>query len=160
MESEVYELLDKLGIEYKVVNHPPLFTYEDAKKYNIKLDAVICKSLFIRNKDKSQYYVFALPIEKKIDLKSVQKILKETRLSFGDENALEEKLGVKSGSVSIFNAINMKEKDVTFILDEEILNCERVAFHPNINTITVILDPKEISKILEFYNIKYKFIVM
>ena len=160
MENEVYELLDKLNIEHTVVNHPPLFTHEDAKKYNIKLDAVICKSLFIRNKDKSQYYIFALPIEKKIDLKLAQKLLEETRLSFGDENALQEKLGVKSGSVSIFNVINMKEKDIIFVLDEDILNCEKVAFHPNTNTLTVMFNPKEIHKIFEFYNIKYRFIMI
>lgn len=160
MENEVYKLLDKLNIEYTKIKHLPLFTCDDNEKYNIKFDAVVCKNLFIRNSNKSQYYLVALPLKKKIDLKSLQIILEETRLSFGDENILEEKLGVKTGSVSIFNIINLKEKDIIFILDEDILDYEKVGFHPNINTATVIFNPKELHKIFEYYNVKYKFIKM
>ncbi len=160
MKNKVYELLEKLNIDYIKIEHPPLFTCEDSKKYNIEFDAVICKNLFIRNSNKSQYYLFVLPIEKKINLKSLQNLLRETRLSFSDENMLEEKLGVKAGSVSIFNIINLKDKDVVFIIDEEILQYDRVAFHPNINTETIVFDSKELNIILEDYNVKFKFITI
>lgn len=160
MQNEVYKLLNKLNIEYIVKKHPPLFNCEDTKKYNIEFDAIICKNLFIRNSNKSQYYIFVLPLDKKLNLKSVQLLLEETRLSFGDEKILYEKLAVKTGSVSIFNVINLKKKDIIFVLDENILNYEKVAFHPNINTETVIFHSKEIYKIFEFYNIKYKFVTI
>lgn len=160
MENKVYKLLDKLNIKYTKIEHPPLFTCEDNKKYNIKFDAVVCKNLFIKNSSKSQYYVVSLPLEKRVDLKLLQMILGEKRLSFGNENILEEKLGIKSGAVSIFNIINLKDKDIIFILDEDILKYEKVGFHPNINTATVIFNPKEITKIFENYNIKYKFIAI
>jgi len=158
MKNEVYKLLNKLQIQYDKIEHPPLFTCEDNEKYNIKFDAVVCKNLFIRNSNKSQYYVISLPLEKRIDLKSLQMLLGEKRLSFGNENVLEEKLGIKSGAVSIFNIINLKDTDIIFILDEDILKYEKIGFHPNINTATVIFNPKEIHKIFEGYNVKYKFI--
>ncbi len=158
MENEVYKLLDKLNIEYTKIEHPPLFTCEDNEKYNIKFDAVVCKNLFIRNSSKSQYYLVSLPLEERVDLKSLQMLLEEKRLSFGNENVLEEKLGIKSGAVSIFNIINLKDNDIIFVLDEEILKYEKVGFHPNINTETVIFNPKEITKILGFYNVEFKFI--
>lgn len=158
MEDEVYKVLDKLNIEYTKIEHPPLFTCEDNKKYNIKFDALVCKNLFIKNSNKSQYYFFSLPAEKKIDLKSLQILLGETRLSFANEDMLEKKLGVKSGAVSIFNIINLKDRNIRFVLDEDILKYEKVAFHPNINTVTVIFNPKELNKIFECYNVKYKFL--
>lgn len=158
MENEVYKLLDKLNIEYTKIEHPPLFTCDDNKKYNIKFDALVCKNLFIKNNNKSQYYLFALPLEKKMNLKSLQILLEETRLSFANENILEEKLGVKSGAVSIFNIINLKDRDIVFVLDKDILKYEKVAFHPNINTVTVVFSSKELSKIFEYYNVKYKFV--
>ena len=158
MENEVYKLLDKLNIEYTKIEHPPLFTCEDNEKYNIKFDAIVCKNLFIRNSNKSQYYLVSLPLEKRVDLKSLQMLLEEKRLSFGNENVLEEKLRIKSGAVSIFNIINLKDNDIIFVLDEEILKYEKVGFHPNINTETVIFNPQEIYKIFECYNVKYKFI--
>ena len=85
-------------------------------------------------------------------------LLEEKRLSFGNENVLEEKLGIKSGAVSIFNIINLKDNDIIFVLDEEILKYEKVGFHPNVNTETVIFNPKELYRIFECYNVKYKFI--
>ena len=95
MENEVYRLLDKLNIEYTKIEYPPLFTCEDNEKYNIKFDAIVCKNLFIRNSNKSQYYLVVLLLEKRVDLKSLQLILKEKILSFGNENVLGEKLGVR-----------------------------------------------------------------
>ena len=160
MKNEVYQLLNKLHIQYDKVEHPPLFTCEDNKKYNIKFYAIVCKNLFIRNSNKSQYYLVALPLEKRVDLKLLQMLLGEKRLSFGNENVLEEKLRIKSGAVSIFNIINLKDKDIMFILDEDILKCEKVGFHPNINTETVIFNPKELNKIFEYYNVNYKFIAI
>lgn len=158
MENKVYELLEKLNIEYEKVEYPPLFSGEDNKKYNIQIDAVICKNLFIRNKNKSKYYLIALPLEKRINLKLLQETLRESRLSFGDEEVLEEKLKIKSGAVSIFNIVNVEKTDVVFILDEEILNCDKVAFHPNVNTLSVLFNPDNINKILGHYNVEYKFI--
>lgn len=157
MQNEVYKLLNLLNIKYTKVEHPPLFTCEDNKKYNIKFDAMICKNLFIRNNNKSHYYVISILLEKRIDLKKLQIELEETRLSFADENILEEKLGIRTGAVSIFNIINLTDKNVFFILDEEILSHKKVGFHPNINTETVIFDPKEIKKIFDYYNVKYTF---
>ena len=97
MQNEVYKLLGSLNIKYTKIQHPPLFSCEDNEKYNIKFNAMICKNLFIRNSNKSQYYIVILPLEKKINFKSLQNILSETRLSFGDEKILEEKLGIKTG---------------------------------------------------------------
>ena len=156
--EEVYDLLDKLKIKYIRIKHPALFTYEDVKKNNINIDAVICKNLFIRNSKKSQYYIVALPIQKRANLKLLQTELEESRLSFGDEETLEEKTGVKSGSVSIFNSIKLKDKNIIFIVDEELLQYEKIAFHPNINTETTVFSPKEIYKIFDECNVKYKFI--
>ena len=160
MENEVYKLLEQLSIDYTKIEHPPLFSCEDNEKYNIKINALICKILFIHNSNKSQYYIVILPLEKKIDFKYIQNLLSETRLSFGDKKVLEEKLGIKTGSVSIFNIINQKYNDIIYILDKDILKYEKVGFHPNINTQTLIFDSKEIIKILEHYNVTYKFIAI
>lgn len=160
MEKKVYELLKKLGIEYNIVEHPALFSGKDNKKYNIKFNSVVCKNLFITNNKKNQYYLFILPLEKKINLKLAQEELKESRLSFGDEKTLEEKLKIKSGSVSVFNIINVEKTDIIFVIDKEILTYKKVGFHPNINTLTVEFDPKELPKILEKFNVNYKFIEM
>jgi len=162
MEQKVYDLLNELSIEFEVVQHPPLFTCDDNDKYNVNLlDGVNCKNLFIRNKDKSQYYLVSLPVSdvaKRLDLKNLQEELGESKLSFGNEIALGEKLSIKTGAVSIFNIVNSPETDVIFLLDKEILNYDKICFHPNVNTATIVLSPNEIEKILKYCSVEYKFI--
>ena len=48
-EQRVYELLDRLGIAYEYVDHPPAMTMEDCLEIDRILDAVICKNLFLCN---------------------------------------------------------------------------------------------------------------
>ena len=158
-QEKVYKIFKELNINYNKVEHPPLYKVEDEAKYGLKFDGVICKSLFIRNKDKSNYYLVALPAEKRINLKILEEQLQETRLSFGNEEILFEKFKIKSGSVSILNIIEVEKTDVKFIIDETLLNSKKVCFHPNINTETVVFSSKDIEKIMNNYNVEYKFIL-
>ena len=157
MEEKVYKVFHELGIPYEKIEHPELYTCDDNKKYNIKFDGTICKNLFVKNNNKSRFYLIVLPIEKRIDLKKIQQDLKETRLSFGNKEELEEKLKTKKGAVSILNIINVEVTDVIFIIDNDLFNQNKVCFHPNINTATLLFSPGYIERILNKYNVKYYF---
>jgi len=157
MKEKVYAVLDELGIEYEVVNHPPLFTADDDEKYGIEFNGTICKCLFLRNKNKSKYYVYAMPLDKRADIKAIGERLGESKMSFGSEEALEEKLHIKSGAVSVFNVVEVPKTDVIFVMDEDVLKCDKVGFHPNDNTATVLLAPKDIEKIWQKYDIDTSF---
>ena len=158
MEQKIYDLFKQLNIDYEKIEHPALFTCEDCEKYKIEFNGVDCKNLFLRNRNKSKYYLVSLPLEKRADLKVLQERLEESKLSFGNEEVLLEKLNITSGSVSLLNIIGVEKTDVTFIIDEEILKSEKVGFHPNVNTATVLFSPSDIVKIMEHYNAEYKFI--
>ena len=47
MEDKVYELLNKLKIEYEVFNHEPLYTVAESEKVDIPLKGIGCKTLFL-----------------------------------------------------------------------------------------------------------------
>lgn len=158
MEEKVYAVFDELKIKYKKVEHPPLFKAIDNDKYNIVFDGMICKNLFIRNKDKSNFYLVSMPLKKRMDLKDLQEKLGESRLSFGNEDELSNKLKTKSGNVSLLNIIEIEDTDVTFVIDSDVLKVDKVGFHPNINTSTLLFTPQSIEKILKKYNAKYIFI--
>jgi Ala-tRNA(Pro) deacylase len=159
-KERVYDVLNGLGIEYKIIEHPPMFTHADNEKHRVNIGAVIFKNLFLRNKDKSRYYLFSLPLEKRADLAALQKVLGETRMSFGDEDTLTKKLNIKSGSVSFLNVIGAENTDVTILIDNSVFSHDQIGVHPNDNTATVIFAPKEIPKILEFCKAEYQFIVI
>ena len=156
--ERVYELLDSLGIEYAVIEHPPLFTQADSETKRVQIDAIIFKNLFLRNKAKKRYYLYSLPLTKRADLAAIAKALGETRLSFGGEEELLEKLNIRHGAVSFLNVIGSEGTDVEILIDSSVFDCSRIGVHPNDNTATVILQPNDIQKILEACGAKYRFI--
>jgi Uncharacterized conserved protein len=158
VEEKVYEIFKLLNIEYEKINHPALVTCEDIEKYKVKIDGVDCKNLFIRNKDKSKYYLVCLPVGKRANLKELEEKLNETRLSFGNEEMLYEKLKITKGSVSLLNIIEVEKTDVKFIIDQSLIGVKKVGFHPNVNTATILFPATGIDKIMQYYNVEYKFV--
>ena len=107
-QQRVKDVFQKLGIQYELVEHPPLFTCDDDAKYGLVFNGVGFKNLFLRNHNKSVYYLVSMPQEKPTDLKQIQECLGEKRLSFGSEEALLDKLNITAGTVSILNIIGSR----------------------------------------------------
>jgi len=158
--ESVYTLFRQLGVEFRAVDHPPIFTRADNDRYRINFGAAICKNLFLRNREKSGYYLLTLPLDKRADLTVVRSLLGETRLSFGEEDALFDKLNIRSGSVSFLNIIGAPNTDVIFLIDSSVLDQETIGVHPNDNTATVIFSTRDIHKIFDYYGAKYRFIAL
>ena len=158
MKENAYKLLETLKIAYEKVDHPPLFTRADAERYQVKLDCMEIKNLLLCNKDRSRYYMVIVPLGKRIDLKQLQEVLRETRLTFADEETLYNKLGVRLGAVSLLNLANVEHTDIKFLIDKGVIESEKVGFHPNDNTQTVIFDSGNILKILTCKKTQYQII--
>ena len=159
-QQRVKDVFEKLGIQYELVEHPPLFTCDDDAKYGLVFNGVVFKNLFLRNHNKSVYYLVSMPQEKRTDLKQIQECLGEKRLSFGSEEALLDKLNITAGTVSILNIIGSPETDVIFVIDKDALKCEKVGFHPNVNTETILFAPQYIEKIMNMYQVEYRFDIL
>jgi GNAT superfamily N-acetyltransferase len=159
-QERVYTLLDGLGIEYGKISHLPIFTQADSELRPIETDAAIFKNLFLRNKDKSRYYLYSLPLTKRADLLAVAKALGETRLSFGDEDVLREKLHIQHGAVSFLNVIGAESTDVALLVDSAAFDYERIGVHPNDNTATVILRPQDIQRLLDACGVEWRFLAL
>ena len=56
-EVRVYDLLDSLGIEYFRTDHEHADTMEACNKIDAVLDVVICKNLFLCNRQKTDFYL-------------------------------------------------------------------------------------------------------
>jgi Ala-tRNA(Pro) deacylase len=67
-------------------------------------------------------------------------------------------LGVPSGSVSPFNLLNGNGTEVIIVVEEALLNHEKLAFHPNENTATLVLSVKDFVKYLRSLENRVDFI--
>lgn len=161
MEQDVYNLFEKLDIKYEIINHPALFKSTDSEHEKIDFKgAVCCKNLFIKDPKINEYFLVSLEISKRADLKLIANKLNTNRLTFAKEEELYENLGVKSGSASVLNIMLKPHTKVKFVIDDELLNFEKVCFHPNVNTASVSFNPDKIEEILKHFNANYVYINM
>ena len=161
LKNRVYDLFDKLNIDYTVKNHNAIFSEKDG--FGIpesEFEGIICKNLFLKDKKGTKFYLVSLPLHKRANIKEIEKLLSIKKLTFGNEEELYDKLKIKSGSVSILNIIEAPNTDVIFLIDKELLNYEKVCFHPNDNTASISFDTCALEKILNFFNAKYEYINM
>lgn len=149
-EVRVYDLLDTLGVWYERVDHEPAMTMEvcaqideafgrvrGAEAASIEdreSHPVICKNLFLCNRQKTRYYLLMMPGDKKFLTKDLSAQINSARLSFaGDEDMLAF-LDVTPGSVSVMGLMNDKENRVQLLIDGDVLKSDYVGCHPCMNT--------------------------
>jgi Ala-tRNA(Pro) deacylase len=156
--KRVFALLDDLGIQYEIIEHTAMFSAADNVLHERDINATIFKNLFLRNKDRSRYYLYSLPLTKRADLGALANNIGETRFSFGNEAELWDKLHIRPGSVSPLNIIDAPGTDVEVLIDREIFDCARFGIHPNDNTATVVLAPEDLTAILDEAACRYRII--
>ncbi len=66
--QQLFARLDQLGIAHRTVEHPPVFTVEEAKALRGNLPGHHIKNLFLRNKKQEMWLVVALE-DRAIELK-------------------------------------------------------------------------------------------
>ena len=147
--DKVKEYLNSMGIQFKIVEHEPAYTTEEADKYIEGHDGVRTKTMFICNKKKTNYYMIIMDDTKRLDMNKFKEIVSEKQIKMASEEALKQKLGIEPGMVSPFGLLNNDEKDVKIYMDKEIITEEIMTFHPNDNTKTLFITTKDLFKYIE-----------
>ena len=129
-EIRVYDYLDNLGIEYYRVDHKSANTMEECQMVERVLDNVICKNLFLCNRQKTKFYLYVTPADKHFVTKDFSPKVNSSRLSFGTPEDLEKLLNLTPGSVSIMGLIFDKNNVVQLVIDRELLTHTDFSCHP------------------------------
>ena len=144
----VYAALDALGISYERHEHPAVFTAADASQFWDPIPGVQCKNLFLRNKKGDRHYLVVVEIGKRVDLKDLVRTVADDRLSFGSAERLMAELGLTPGSVSPFGLLNDADGSVRVLIDQDLKGADRLIFHPNINTASVVVSWGDLERFL------------
>lgn len=160
-EKRVYDLLDKLGIEYERIDHEALMTMEQCSEVDKIVNAHICKNLLLCNTQKTRFFLLMMPGDKKFKTKEISAQINSARLSFAEPEFMEKYLDITPGSLSVMGLMNDKENSVQLLIDEDTFNAELVGVHPCINTSTLRLKVKDIvGPFLEAVHHDYKVVVL
>ncbi|MBN1133161.1 MAG: prolyl-tRNA synthetase associated domain-containing protein [Bacteroidales bacterium] len=159
-KEKVLFLLKKLDIPYDIYHHPPLPTIEIAVEYWKSINATHCKNLFFRNHKGNRHYLVILKHDQALGIHDLEKRLRQGKISFASPKRMEKYLGVDAGSVSVFGLINDYENHVYVFIDENIRHSEKVSFHPNDNTSTVVISFADFIKFLDNSGNSYELITL
>ena len=143
-ETRTYDLLDSLGIEYNCIDHAPAMTMEVCQEIDKTLQAVICKNLFLCNRQETTFYLLMIPGDKKFKTKDLSAQIHSSRLSFAKETYMEEFLDITPGSVSVLGLMNDREHRVQLLVDRDVLKGDYMGCHPCINTSSLRLRTKDL----------------
>ena len=148
-ETRTYDLLDRLGIEYNRIDHTPAMTMEVCQEIDKTLQAVICKNLFLCNRQETAFYLLMIPDTKVFHTKDLSAQIGSARLSFAKAEYMQQLLDITPGSVSVLGLMNDTAHKVQLLIDEDVLASEYVGCHPCINTSSLRLKTRDlVEKIL------------
>jgi Ala-tRNA(Pro) deacylase len=146
--DELFTRLAELEIAFHTVEHPPVFTVEQAKHVRGELPGAHTKSLFLRDKKGAMWLVACLE-DRIVDLKSLADRIGAKRLSFGSPERLMRYLGVIPGAVSPFAVINDRGNAVRVVLDRALVEHRTVHLHPLDNAKTTVIAMADLLKFLD-----------
>lgn len=154
MRQKIFDILDKLQIEYANYEHDAVFTCDEAKW--VEVPGYRVKSLLLRNKKATQFYMVVIPDNKKLNTNIIRAMFDESKLSFASPERMMEKIWLKPGSVSPFALINNTDRDIKVVFDSQIKN-GLVWFHPLQNDNTIVLNMLSVQHFLENIGSEYYF---
>lgn len=156
MEQQLYDVLGSLNIEYEKFEHEAFFTCAESEHFHAQHEGAHCKTLFLRNRKKTAYFLAVVMSDHRVDIKELTKFLEVgQKLSFASPADLEHFLGVQPGSVTPLALIHPEAKGIKKLLvDRAIHDYPYVHFHPLRNTATLRIDTKDFFRFLESIEIE------
>lgn len=120
LQKKVYYALASLKIPFERVDTDEVITMDDCAAINEKLNMKMVKTLFLCNKQQTDFYLFITVGNKPFRSKDFSKILNVTRVSFAPSELMETMLGTKIGAATIFSALLQTASNVKIVIDKEV----------------------------------------
>lgn len=122
LQRLVYETLEILRIPFARVDTDEAITMEECTAINEKLAIKMVKTLFLCNRQRTDYYLFITTGTKPFRAKDFSTALGISRVSFAPAEQLETMLGTCVGSATIFSSLLDIENRVRIIFDRDVLS--------------------------------------
>lgn len=145
-EKEFLAFLDANGFVYQRIEHPAVFTCEEAEAHRPKSSATSTKNLFLCDKKARRFFLAVTSCEKTVKLDELAIQLGIAHLRFGSEENLMRLLGVTRGAVTMMGLANDTEHQVELWIDADIWQSESFLSHPLVNTATLVIAKSELER--------------
>jgi len=145
----VLDALEQLLVPFTVLEHPPVYTVEEAQQYWAELPGTHCKNLFLRDQKGKTYFLVIVEESKSLNMQAFCEKHQLGKLSFASAERLMNVMGLEPGSVSPFGLIHPNAKAVNVLIDSDLASAAVLNFHPNVNTATLSLAKEDFYEFLK-----------
>ena len=146
-EMRTYDFLDSLGIRYRRTDHERADNMEACNAIDAVLGVVICKNLFLCNRQGTVFYLLMMPGDKKFKTKELSAQIGSARLSFATPENMLKYLDIEPGAVSVMGLMNDPERAVNLLIDEDVLKEEYIGCHPCVCTSSLKMRTKDLTEV-------------
>jgi Ala-tRNA(Pro) deacylase len=146
-EVRTYDFLDSLHIAYQRTDHERADNMEACNLIDAVLGVLICKNLFLCNRQKTKYYLLMMPGDKKFKTKELSAQIGSARLSFADAEDMLKYLDIEPGAVSVMGLMNDHDHAVQLLVDEDVLAGEYLGCHPCVCTSSLKMKTRDVVEI-------------
>lgn len=147
--------LKSLDIPFEIVEHPPALTTEEADNYIEGIPGVRTKTMFLTNRKKTEFYLLIMDDQKELDMKAFKETIQANKVRMASSDSLMEKMSLPPGVVSPFGLLFNQDHDIQVYFDQEIVDQDRMSFHPNTNEKTIFLATQDLFKFLKAIDFNY-----
>ena len=148
--QKVFEFLDAYSIPYRLQEHEAVFTVAESSK--LLTEKVPVKTLLVGEEKGTREIMVAMRGDERLDMKRFAVTLGVKKLRFVKPERVEELVGVKPGSVSVFGLLH---SGAAGLLQEK-----EIGFHPNDNTATVFMQPNDALRAIDSMGFGIKLILL
>jgi Ala-tRNA(Pro) deacylase len=138
-EPDLLDYLAAHSITYERIDHPPVFTCDEAAQYRPPAPGVETKNLFLRDNNQ-RFYLLVTACEKRLDLKALGQAMGVKKLHFASEAQLLDLLGLTPGAVTVLALVNDPARRVELLFDSDYWPASAYLCHPLVNTATLVID--------------------
>jgi Ala-tRNA(Pro) deacylase len=124
LQEKVFDTLELLKISYERVDSDEVITMQDCTAIDEKLNMKMVKTLFLCNRQKSNFFLLITCGNKAFSSKEFSKALGISRVSFAPAELMNEMLQTKIGAATIFSTLVDPDQKINVIMDKDVLKEE------------------------------------
>lgn len=145
--TDIYARLAQHQIPYVRVDHPPVYTCEEAERLVPPLPGAHTKNLFLRDSKGKQHFLVVVGWEKQVDLKALAAVLRVSKLGMASPERLRRYLDVEPGAVTVLGIVNDQQHAVEVIIDAPLWQAPALHCHPLVNTATLAIACEDLKRL-------------
>ena len=124
LQRRVYETFAELGIHFQRVETDPGLTMEDCQHIDAKIGVRIVKTLFLCNRQQTEFYLYVTTDDKPFVTREFCGALGIPRVSFASAEQLWARTGVLVGATTVLSAILPQAAGVHLVMDRTVAESE------------------------------------